>query len=383
MSTCNLSQLIHLYEQTPNLEHLSITFYDNHTQLQLSPSFLSIIRLEIFFIGNMNTLTHLFQYMPNLYHLKFESENIYIDGHQWEQIIGKYLLKLKIFQFRVEFSSKDDEYQRIHLDGIIDTFRTEFWIDEHQWFVRGHCRPITYYQAFRTFSLPYAFHEFPDDPNGTVVNSTWPYDNESLTYDRVLELSYKNSCVLDIRFSNIQTLSLLLPFNDQFLIIVAKLDRLTSLEFYVEKDGDLDRIQLQIQQLLDQASCVRSLTFGRSLNYDLPMKLTSNSVRRIDIEKSTYDRKQCAQLSRSPLGRQCTTLIIQVKHPHDIVDLVKRMPHLQALKVRLENDNTHENYYEESIKTGAFLERLHLQLTSPCTITSRADSPNCVFLWFH
>ena len=138
-------------------------------------------------------------------------------------------------------------------------------------------------------------------------------------------------------FSNIQTLSSLLPFNDRFLTVVTKLDRLTSFEFHAENEEDSDRIKLQLQFLLDQASHLRSLSFGKSLKSDLPIELISHSVRRLDLEKYSYDNEQCAHLSRSSLGRQCTTLIIQVKDQQNIVDLVNNMPHLQALKVRFKD----------------------------------------------
>ena len=200
MASCNLSQLIHLYQYTPNLEYLSISFYDHSSQLQFSSSFLSIIRLKVCFCGTINTLEHLFHSMPNLCYLKFESERIYIDGHQWEKIIRKDLSKLKIFQFQLRFSSRNNEYQQIHLDRIIETYRTKFWIDEHQWFVQCHCHLSDECKTFYVFSLPYTFHQFPINANGTLVKSTWPYDNECLTYDHVLELSYTNSSLFNVRF---------------------------------------------------------------------------------------------------------------------------------------------------------------------------------------
>ena len=106
--------------------------------------------------------------MPNLYYLKLESEYIHIDGHQWEKVIRKYLSKLRVFKFRLKFSLSND-IDEIRLDEVIDTYRTKFWIDEHQWFVQCHCRPFISYQAFHIFSLPFTFHQYPINANGILV----------------------------------------------------------------------------------------------------------------------------------------------------------------------------------------------------------------------
>jgi hypothetical protein len=326
--------------------------------------------------------------MPNLYHLTLESDDIYIDGYRWEKIIRKYLPKLKIFQFKIRFAPLNKNDKEVQLNEIIETYRTKFWIDEHQWFVQCHWYSSDNYQKFHLFSLPYTFRRFPNDANYTLAKSTSPYDNQSLTYDHVTELYYTNSSVSDVRFSNIQTLSLLLPFNDRFLTIVTKLDRLTSLDFYVEKDEDSDQIQLQIQLLLDRSSHLRSISFGKWLRSGLPMALTSLSVCRLDLEKYVYDNKisyfddeQCVQLSRSPLGRQCETLLIQVKDHRNIVDLVNNMPRLQVLKVQCRDDNWSEKNYWEPIISDELVEWLRKQLPSSCTILRGLHFPKYVLLW--
>jgi hypothetical protein len=89
MASCKLYELTRLCEYTPNLEYLSINFYDHSRQSQLSSPILSIIRLKICFCGSINVLEHLFHSMPNLYHLTMEIQDIYINGCQWEKIIRK------------------------------------------------------------------------------------------------------------------------------------------------------------------------------------------------------------------------------------------------------------------------------------------------------
>jgi hypothetical protein len=379
-ASCKLYELTRLCEYTPNLEYLSINFYDHSHQSQLSSPILSIIRLKICFCGSINVLEYLLHSMPNLYHLTMEVQDIYINGCQWEKIIRKSLPKLKIFQFKMRFAPLNKKDKEVQLNEIIETYRTKFWIDEHQWFVRCHWYSSDEHQKFHhihLFSLPYAFRRFPDDANYILAKSTW-------TYDHVTELYYTYSSISDVRFSNIQTLSLLLPFNDRFLTIITKLDRLTSLDLYVEKDENPDQIQLQIQLLLDRAPRLRSLSFGRWLRsgFHRPlMTLTSLSVCRLDLEKYVYDNEQCVQLIRSPLGRQCETLLIQVKDHRNIVNLVNNMSHLQVLKVQCRDDNWPQENHWEPIIDDEIVEWLREQLPSSCTIMRGLHFPKSVLLW--
>ncbi|CAF4350291.1 unnamed protein product [Rotaria sordida] len=139
-------------------------FYDDSDQLNSLLPILSITRLNICFESSIIILQHLLQNMPNLYHLTIETYNFLLNGNQWKEMINKYLLKLKILQFKIS-SVAIGEYGEIQFNGILDSFRTKFWIDEHQWFVQCHllCQyiPDTRYYI-NIFTLPYTFKDFPD-----------------------------------------------------------------------------------------------------------------------------------------------------------------------------------------------------------------------------
>src|SRR5438477_326803 len=83
--------------------------------------------------------------------------------------------------------------------------------------------------------------------------------------------------------------------------------------------------------LLDQAPHLYSLSF---YSWSIPeyrallMKITSVSVRQLalheylfDDDNFKFDDKQCIELSRSPLGKQCKTLSIHVKNRQNVLDL--------------------------------------------------------------
>ncbi|CAF3150270.1 unnamed protein product [Rotaria sp. Silwood2] len=355
-TSCYLNELIHLFQFTPNLQYLLIDFMDYANEFDLSLPIISITHLKLSFDSSLNILQYLLQNIPDLYDLTLETCNIYMDGYQWEELIRKYLLKLKIFQFKMRFSALNDESKEIQSDQILDSFRTKFWLDEHQWFVRCHWYSSDEQYRFDfidIFTLPYAFKDFLSYTGCTLAKSTCPNDDKYWSYDRVNNLCYgsshfTSSIMSRVRFSSIQYLSLSLPFNDQFLIVVSKFDRLTSLNISINNHKKTDNILSQLQMLLDRAPCLYSLSLGAwsSLNLQIPLiENTSKSIRRLNFQgyasgKSWcyFDDEQCHQLSHSPLGVQCETLLIKVKTRKNILDLVNSMSNLRALNVRCADD---------------------------------------------
>jgi hypothetical protein len=96
-----------------------------------------------------------------------------------------------------------------------------------------------------------------------------------------------------------------------------------------------------------------------SIIQHLPLYITNNSIRRLDLQSYHYQKRdlcfnseQCATFIHSPLAKQCEVLQIVVDNRSSIDDLINRMPNLQALKVVLQLGQR-ENYLpstEESIK---------------------------------
>ncbi|CAF4978356.1 unnamed protein product [Rotaria sp. Silwood1] len=396
--TCSLSTLTRLCQHTPYLRYISIMFYDDSDQLESLLPILSITRLNIYFESSMTMLQHLLQNMPNLYHLTIETSYFLLNGNQWKEMINKYLLKLKILQFKVSALAigEDGENQ---FNEILDSFRTKFWIDEHQWFIQCHLlcqdKPSRRYYI-DVFTLPYAFKDFPDVTNCVLSKSTYLYDNQYLTCDYVTNLYYKSShftisILSHVRFCNIQSLSLSLPFHDLFLSIVCRLDRLTSLTVSIGNNQNFNYIQSQLQLLLDRAvhlHSLRCLHWPLSSRHILLMEITSASVRRLDLQGYNFDNQlygfdeeQCIQLSHSPLGIQCETLLITVKNRRNILYLVNNMSNLQALNIQCLDDNwTDENNLTSPID-DELLEWLRQQLPSTCTIMRDTFHLHNIPLW--
>jgi len=87
-------------------------------------------------------MTNFFQKLPNLCYLTLQIKNIYLDGHEWETIFSNYLKNIKVFRFKmnIEFSPSEDIEEQV--DQLLDSFRSYYWIEKHQWFVRCDWCPM-------------------------------------------------------------------------------------------------------------------------------------------------------------------------------------------------------------------------------------------------
>ncbi|CAF4368137.1 unnamed protein product, partial [Adineta steineri] len=184
----------------------------------------------------------------------------------------------------------NNENKENQLNEIINSNQTNFWINEHQWFIRCHWYSIDAQERFNfidVFTVPYTFDSFEEHTIYLLAKSTVLYDNNYLQCPTVKTLNYGSSSFTDpirsrLRFNNLQHLSVSLPFNERFFFIVSKFDRLRSLFVYVEGNQNLNNIQSQLQLILDQASRLYSLAFSTWARSDSDAPLTglrSNSVR--------------------------------------------------------------------------------------------------------
>lgn len=172
-------------------------------------------------------------------------------------------------------------------------------------------------------------------------------------------------------------------------MIVTKLDRLVSLSVTVRKDENVDKIEPQLQLLLNQALHLRSLSFGNWLPRTSAVpstETTSVSVRRLDLVAYTfdgdwrcYDEDACVQLCGSYLGKQCETLRIKVKNRRSMLDLVNNMPHLQLLTVQCDDDTFSKDLDSTPSANDELIEWLRYCLPS-CTIT-RDETMKYIQLW--
>ncbi|CAF4645466.1 unnamed protein product [Rotaria sp. Silwood1] len=368
LTICNVElysyQFINFLKRTPQLQKFSTSLTtDEEDDLPLvrkfipSPKNLSIKKLVLSEVSSQRLMTNLFQLVPNVNHLKVEIFSLKIDGHQWEQIIINYLPKLNILQFMMSLTlgrSIDDQMDEEKVDQYLATYRTSFWIERCQWFIRCHwrrCRGIVW---IRLYSLPYAFYYFPIFYNelDSKTKSTCPGEMY-FSYDSVRNVAYKppifnNEALYHVHLFNVEVLTLEVPIDQRFLSIVLKFENLHSLNVTISTII----YRQQLQALFDNAPRLYSLSFESwNTSTTPPYQYTSATIHRLNLQgsdqsgvKHRYTRKQCLELSRSPLGIQCRVLLIAIEEPQCILDLIDSMINLRTLRVSYEYDKRSNKY---------------------------------------
>ena len=125
-------------------------------------------------------MTDLIQCMPNLCYLTLETMNICMNGHEWEKLIANYLPKLKIFRLKMTFNFSNNDNIFEQTDELVDSFRTSFWIEQHQWYVRCDCYYSSYSAIGTLYTLPYTFNEC-SYLNSLYSKSTKPDDEADVS----------------------------------------------------------------------------------------------------------------------------------------------------------------------------------------------------------
>jgi hypothetical protein len=208
-----------LFQRTPNLRYLCAPLNKvNDSYHDKLPPIPSMTMLKLTHIRSLIAMVTILQAMPNLTYLKIDTHFIDCDGYQWEQLINDYLPKLKVFHLRTQ-NFFDNEKQ---IEQLVDSFRTRFWLDKHQWFVRCHHRPEGNFKFILLYTVPYAFVDMHSHMLIQSYKTTYPSDNNNNNnnnnlYDRVKNLVHTSHSSLDylsfIRFSHIRNLSIDLRFD--------------------------------------------------------------------------------------------------------------------------------------------------------------------------
>ncbi|UJR14774.1 hypothetical protein I4U23_001762 [Adineta vaga] len=122
-----------------SLEYLALTLPRGHPLPSLSHEATSSMEVLNLTLRDVTYgLTRFLENMSNLCKLTITTEERIIDGLDWEESIADYLPKLKILRFLMEFILEGDESNEKHIDQILDTFRSRFWLHDRRWFVRCH-----------------------------------------------------------------------------------------------------------------------------------------------------------------------------------------------------------------------------------------------------
>jgi hypothetical protein len=355
--TWKFDKLVSLMEKTPHLQYFSTTAkftyasdVRDHTDKTPPLSMnLAMRKFKLHGASSPRLMINTLYRMPNLSFLNIESSFISFDGYQWKTIITNYLPKLKIFRLIMIYYLDDSMNKENEIDQLLDTYRTSFWIEEHQWYMGCLWNSSNDNSTICLYSLPYSFQVSSKNSSQGVWRTKSTYlPKIKYSYDHVRCLTYHDSSVFtntefsNIELNHVQNLDLTLPFDNRFLSIFTHFDNLLWLGIRLSDD-----YPFQLQFLIDKAPRLLELEFYVWSTEEIPpFNITSTSVRRLNLRgrdefynAHCFDRHQCITLSQSPLGIQCQVLHIEVKSPLGIVERVYKMINLRTLRVRYMKDS--------------------------------------------
>ena len=379
--TCKPDELIRLFDNTPSLRHLSVSMTASMTNILFPETFSSLISLKLKFSSasiTTDTIQNLLRTMCNLRRLTVEILDVLMNGHQWKDLICYYLPNLEKFRLKMEFYFRDRVNTKRYVDQLFQSFQTQFWLEERQWFIRCHFHSLSHSNYVCFYTLPYSFENFPRI-EVSDYQSTDPND-DYWAYDRVQNLHYNHSIPSQSIFRKIRSLCLSIDDQkDHFWKIVPSLWHLNTLE--VSLNNCIDTGQSEIQAILDQAPHLNFLKFGSWMNPNIPIgELRSSSIRQIDLGESSrrWEKSDCQRLIDSPLGKQCEYLRINVINRMNILYLIDGMISLRALNVQKEGDIYNERLVPCDDELLQWL-KFHLPMT--CTITRSKQNIFRILIW--
>ncbi|CAF2746096.1 unnamed protein product [Rotaria sp. Silwood2] len=377
------NEMSRLLEKIPNLRHISIDFHFNFSAGCQSSIMTSIITLNVsFFSIEYHILVKFFKILPSLRQLKVDLPNMYIDGKTWEQIIGTYLPKLRRFQFRMNDEIDNDSDLEQQIDEILNSFRSQFWLDKYQLCVRCDWNPHS--NNIFLYSLPYAFDNFYFQ-SPIVSKSSCHDDNQQWSYNYVRRLTCKANLsewltLSHIQFNKIRELCVYLPINEYFWSIIPRLERLTLLD--VLSNDDNENCDIQLQTLLDRVPhlfLLRLRNWSSMITQILPVRKNTLSISQLDLMwYKSYNYDECFILGRLLLDIQCKMLSIYVTDRTCILELVNTMTNLQALNIRCQEDQSKNSLISMEDELIKWLEQY---LPSSLKITRDYYPVCCIRLW--
>ncbi|CAF1146387.1 unnamed protein product [Rotaria sordida] len=274
------------------------------------------------------------------------------------------------------------------INELLQTFQTDFWIKYHQWFVRCDWNPSNAFSHAILYTLPYAFNDF-HFINESYSKSTCPNEEDYWLYNQVQILQHENSIsnnfeYFPIQFPNISHLEIILPFNEKFLSNIPSLNHLISLDVTLLPG---DSVYNQLQLLLNRAPHLHLLRFSHVSDLEIILfKIHNRSIRRLDFftkESMLYswyfNKEQCIALANSSLGRQCQTLVIDIKHRTNVNDLINNMTNLQSLIFQCKDDKWNPKI--SSSTNDELIQWLHEYLPSTCLISRNTQQISIIQVW--
>ncbi|CAF2911960.1 unnamed protein product [Rotaria sp. Silwood2] len=265
----SLNQLTNLLKHSPLLRYLSILINDNTSNQPSTFSLQYLTTLQLFENGSQSTMMNLLRNSANLRLLIVKTDQIKMNGYDWQTIIVDHLPDLQVFKLMMIFRLNNNDNKKQHADNLLNSFRTSFWLEKHQWFVRcewNRCEECDNNNLY-LYTLPYAFEDYFIHDMKFCSKSTCRYDDDVSSYDRVQRLSLATSPLIgDIlpcfRFSQLHYIDLDFPFDTNLFAIITKFNRLVSIRITDYNTKHVSFTSSQFQDLLDRMPHLTSLQFN-------------------------------------------------------------------------------------------------------------------------
>ena len=330
--SCPLFELSQLFRCTQNLEYISLKSQDKDPR-QILPVMLSLTTLELHVEEHQHMIINLSLTIPNLRNLIVRSSSLHLNGQQWQAIINNHLPQLRVLQFKMNYSCHTSDHKQ-EMDELLDSFRSPFWLEDHQWYVRCDLVPRIKSWVIEIYTIPYAFSDLFVSlqalSKSTAPNADdyWLYDSvETLHYDIFIRIN--NPVRLQARFPNVRHLSIPFSYTDYLLPAITNFSRLKSLKIIETCSPSF------IQCLLNEASQLYSFSPP-----DYMITLNNISIRRLDLLSGVgyLTTDQCNELSHSSIMIRCEVLLIKAKRELDILPLINNAHNLHTVTIQCEND---------------------------------------------
>ena len=382
----HLLDLVHLFQFTPHLRNLATSISPNpdDEQDELRDSIPSMVSLKCTFSGSSASMHSFLKKLPRLSHLNLHTTAICLNGYQWETFLADAVPQLKVFHLRMDFRLSSLASSEEEVERTLNSYRTEFWLEQHRWFVQCHWDSSL--QA-SLYTLPYSLKKFVYSSQ-YHSKSTYSEDRNSSSPDHRSSFNQKTSSATFAKrtyspFDHLEDLELSLPLDEQFGCVFDNLDRLRSLYVKLPR-SHCDYSQLQM--IFDRAPHLYSLALGMdgwvTISSEI-FQLKSPSIREIRFLNKT--RLTCQNLNSteyeafvsSDLCLQCHTVLLGVEYRRDIVRLVQEVPHLQSLIVQSGDDELNPLFPSD---TDELVQWLESDLPSTCSFV-RDTRSSSVRLW--
>ncbi|CAF3465173.1 unnamed protein product [Rotaria sp. Silwood2] len=291
----------------------------------------------------------LLQFVPNLRNLIVRSTCL-LTGHQWKKIAIDHLPNIKKLKFEMCFNLEENGYTKQQLDELFDTFRTPFWINEHQWFVRCHWQHWDLHHDTQIYTIPYCFDKLINFHQTIWCKSTCPNHLDYWSYDSVHTASLghnldRNWPLYPMRLPKLTSLVIEFPMHPRLWKIIPNVNYLTSMS--VRQYGNTKESELLY--LFSRAPNLYSLTINRERTV-ISMPIKTTSIRKLNFTKysdnGSFDIGKCSALVQSSLGRQCEILTVAIQTRSNVLDLVQTMPNLRILFCHCHSDRYNNEFID-------------------------------------